>query len=108
MLAFAACKKELPLVAGHLMALQQCVTQRHRVLRRVQVRRLASACLARLFAVGDMLPLFARVAAFQAFLSSREALARAVPAPVRAGVLQAGAAPLGGCFETPCTLTGSR
>ncbi|KAK9838575.1 hypothetical protein WJX81_008486 [Elliptochloris bilobata] len=53
------------------------------------VRRLASACLARLFAVGDVLPLFARVAAFQVFLGSREALARAVPAPVRAGVLQA-------------------
>ena len=54
----------------------------------MQVRRLASACLARLCAVGDVLPLFARVAAFQAFLGSREALARAVPAPVRAGALQ--------------------
>lgn len=67
------------------------------------MRRLASACLARLFAVGDMLPLFARVAAFQAFLSSREALARAVPAPVRAGVLQAGAAHLISLSRTSCT-----
>ena len=54
-----------------------------------QVRRLASACLARLFLVGDVLPLFARVAAFQASLGSREALTRALLAPVRAGLLQA-------------------
>ena len=78
------------------------MNKRHQVSCRVQVRRLASACLARLFAVGDMLPLFARVAAFQAFLSSREALARAVPAPVRAGVLQAGAAHLVGCCAASC------
>lgn len=100
MLRFAGCEKELPLVAHHMMVPQHCVTHKHQVLCHVQVRRLASACLARLFAVGDMLPLFARVAAFQAFLSSREALGRAVPAPVRTGVLQAGAAHLVGCYET--------
>ena len=36
-----------------------------------QVRRLICACLARLFAVGDSLPLYSRVASLQAYLSSK-------------------------------------
>ena len=39
----------------------------------MQVRRLICASLVRLYAVGDTLPMYARVAALQSFLSSKEA-----------------------------------
>jgi hypothetical protein len=36
-----------------------------------QVRRLICSCLARLYALGDSLPLYARVASLQTFLGSK-------------------------------------
>jgi hypothetical protein len=42
----------------------------------------------KLYALGDTLPMYARVSALQGLLNSKEALARATPEAVRVGALE--------------------
>lgn len=53
-----------------------------------QVRRLICASLVRLYSAGDALPMYARVAALQGFLASKEAQSKAIPEAARVGALQ--------------------
>ena len=57
---------------------------------RVQVRQLICNSLVQLYRLGDSLPMYARVAALQTFLNSKEALAAKGPVPdaAREGALQ--------------------
>ena len=54
----------------------------------LQVRRLVAACLVKMYALGDSLPLYSRVSALQQFLTSKEAAPRGSPEAVRLGVLE--------------------
>ena len=59
---------------GHATGVQPC-RQRAVVPAAWQVRRLICRCLVRLYAVGDTLPLYSRVASLQAFLGSKASAA---------------------------------
>lgn len=54
----------------------------------LQVRRLVAACLVKMYALGDSLPLYSRVSALQQFLTSKEAAPRGSPESVRLGALE--------------------
>ena len=54
----------------------------------LQVRRLVAACLVKMYALGDSLPLYSRVSALQQFLTSKEAGPRGSPESVRLGALE--------------------
>jgi hypothetical protein len=66
----------------------------------LQIRRLIAACIVRLYAVGDTLPLYGRISDMQAYLGSREALARSTPETARVGVLQ--------CLAALCAVHGQK
>lgn len=57
-------------------------------------------CLVRMYAAGDYLPMFARVANLQSYLATREVVNRTTPELARVGAME--------CLATLCLANGSQ